>query len=311
MQNFRTDMADERAEIYKKANKLEHDISGIESTEKEYNEHVKSNIVKITNKEGEKAIGKPIGTYITFDIKDLRFSTDEELEDISNKISTEIKNIVDSNINKNDEVLVVGLGNEFVTPDSLGPKVVSEIEVTRHLLKYAPECVVDGARSVSAVSPGVLGNTGIETLEIIKGIVDNIKPKLVIVIDSLASRSIQRISSTVQISDTGIVPGAGVGNTRKELSKNTLGVPVVAIGVPMVVDLATITDECLDLFIEKLQDEAKSNKYLNDLKNQDNYEEIKSSLVPNNMNMIVTPKEVDDLIENMKDVVARSINYAI
>lgn len=311
MQNFRTDMADERAEIYKKANKLEHDISGIESTEKEYNEHVKSNIVKITNKEGEKIIGKPIGTYITFDIKDLRFSTDEELEDISNKISTEIKNIVDSNINKNDEVLVVGLGNEFVTPDSLGPKVVSEIEVTRHLLKYAPECVVDGARSVSAVSPGVLGNTGIETLEIIKGIVDNIKPKLVIVIDSLASRSIQRISSTVQISDTGIVPGAGVGNTRKELSKNTLGVPVVAIGVPMVVDLATITDECLDLFIEKLQDEAKSNKYLNDLKNQDNYEEIKSSLVPNNMNMIVTPKEVDDLIENMKDVVARSINYAI
>ena len=311
MQNFRTDMADERAEIYKKANKLEHDISGIESTEKEYNEHVKSNIVKITNKEGEKAIGKPIGTYITFDIKDLRFSTDEELEDISNKISTEIKNIVDLNINKNDEVLVVGLGNEFVTPDSLGPKVVSEIEVTRHLLKYAPECVVDGARSVSAVSPGVLGNTGIETLEIIKGIVDNIKPKLIIVIDSLASRSIQRISSTVQISDTGIVPGAGVGNTRKELSKNTLGVPVVAIGVPMVVDLATITDECLDLFIEKLQDEAKSNKYLNDLKNQDNYEEIKSSLVPNNMNMIVTPKEVDDLIENMKDVVARSINYAI
>ena len=311
MQNFRTDMAEERAEIYKKANKLEHDISGIESTEKEYNEHVKSNIVKITNKEGEKAIGKPIGTYITFDIKDLRFSTDEELEDISNKISTEIKNIVDSNINKNDEVLVVGLGNEFVTPDSLGPKVVSEIEVTRHLLKYAPECVVDGARSVSAVSPGVLGNTGIETLEIIKGIVDNIKPKLIIVIDSLASRSIQRISSTVQISDTGIVPGAGVGNTRKELSKNTLGVPVVAIGVPMVVDLATITDECLDLFIEKLQYEAKSNKYLNDLKNQDNYEEIKSSLVPNNMNMIVTPKEVDDLIENMKDVVARSINYAI
>ena len=311
MQNFRTDMADERAEIYKKANKLEHDISGIESTEKEYNEHVKSNIVKITNKEGEKAIGKPIGTYITFDIKDLRFSTEEELEDISNKISTEIKNIVDSNINKNDEVLVVGLGNEFVTPDSLGPKVVSEIEVTRHLLKYAPECVVDGARSVSAVSPGVLGNTGIETLEIIKGIVDNIKPKLIIVIDSLASRSIQRISSTVQISDTGIVPGAGVGNTRKELSKNTLGVPVVAIGVPMVVDLATITDECLDLFIEKLQDEAKSNKYLNDLKNQDNYEEIKSSLVPNNMNMIVTPKEVDDLIENMKEVVARSINYAI
>ena len=210
-----------------------------------------------------------------------------------------------------DEILVVGLGNQFVTPDSLGPKVVSEVEITRHLLKYAPECVVPGSRSVSAVAPGVLGTTGIETLEIIKGIVDNVKPKLLIVIDSLASKSIERISSTIQISDTGIVPGAGVGNTRKELSKNTLGIPVVAIGVPMVVDLATITDDCLDIFIEKLQDEAKSNEYLNNLRNQDNYEEIKSALIPRDYNMIVTPKEVDDLIENMKDIIARSINYAI
>lgn len=137
------------------------------------------------------------------------------------------------------------------------------------------------------------------------------KPKLLIVIDSLASKSIERISSTIQISDTGIVPGAGVGNTRKELSKNTLGIPVVAIGVPMVVDLATITDDCLDIFIEKLQDEAKSNEYLNNLRNQDNYEEIKSALIPRDYNMIVTPKEVDDLIENMKDIIARSINYAI
>jgi spore protease len=311
MYNFRTDMADERSEIYKKANKLENDISGIESVEKKYNENIKSNIVKITNKQGEEAIGKPIGTYITFDIKNLRFATDEELNDVSDIVSGEIKKIVDSNIKNDDEILIVGLGNQFVTPDSLGPKVVSEIEVTRHLLKYAPECVIDGARSVSAISPGVLGTTGIETLEIINGIVTNIKPKLVIVIDSLASRSIQRISSTIQISDTGIVPGAGVGNARKELSKRTLGIPVIAIGVPMVVDLATITDDCLDIFIEKLQDEAKSNEYLNNLKNQDNYEEIQSALIPKNYNMIVTPKEVDDLIENMKEIIARSINYAI
>lgn len=311
MQNFRTDMADERNEIYKKANRLEHNISGIESTEKEYNEHIKSNIVKITNKQGEEAIGKPIGTYITFDIKNLRFATDEELNNTSDIISGEIKKIVDSNIKEDDEVLIVGLGNQFVTPDSLGPKVISEIEVTRHLLKYAPECVVNGARSVSAVSPGVLGTTGIETLEIIKGIVDNINPKLVIVIDSLASRSIQRISSTIQISDTGIVPGAGVGNARKGLSKDTLGVPVVAIGVPMVVDLATITDECLDLFIEKLQDEARSNDYLNKLKENDNYEEIKEALLPRDFNFIVTPKEIDNLIQNMSEVVAKGINLSM
>ena len=158
---------------------------------------------------------------------------------------------------------------------------------------------------------GVLGTTGIETLEIIKGIVDNIKPKMLIVIDSLASKSIERISSTIQIADTGIVPGAGVGNTRKELSKNTLGIPVIAIGVPMVVDLATITDDCLNIFITKLQQEAKSNDYLNNWKENDNYEEIKDALIPNDFNMIVTPKEIDDLIENMGSVVARGINFSI
>ena len=157
----------------------------------------------------------------------------------------------------------------------------------------------------------MLGTTGIETMEVIKGIVENIKPKLIIVIDSLASRSIERISSTVQISDTGIVPGAGVGNARNEISINTLGVPVIAIGVPMVVDLGTIIDEGLDIFITKLQEKAESNEYLNKLKEQDNYEEIKEALAPNDYNMIVTPKEIDDLIENMKDVIARGINYAV
>ena len=168
-----------------------------------------------------------------------------------------------------------------------------------------------GARSVSAVAPGVLGTTGIETFEIVKGIVDNIKPKLLIVIDSLASKSIERISSTIQIADTGIVPGAGVGNARNELSEATLGIPVIAIGVPTVVDLGTIIDEGLDIFISKLQEKAESNEYLNKLKEQDNYEEIKEALAPNDYNMIVTPKEIDDLIENMKDVIARGINYAV
>ena len=311
MYNFRTYMADERREIYKKANNLDGDIPGIETTEKLNDDNIKTSIVKILNEQGEEAIGKPIGTYVTVDIKNLKLAGDEAIEKASNIISEEIKSIINEKINNQDEILIVGLGNQFVTPDSLGPKVVSEIEVTRHLLKYAPEYVMPGARSVSAIAPGVLGTTGIETLEIIKGIVDNTKPKLIIVIDSLASKSIERISSTIQISNTGIVPGAGVGNTRKELSQNTLGIPVVAIGVPMVVDLATITDDCLDIFIEKLQDEAKSNEYLNNLKNRNNYEEIKSALIPNNYNMIVTPKEIDDLIENMKDIIAMSINYAI
>jgi spore protease len=148
-------------------------------------------------------------------------------------------------------------------------------------------------------------------MEVIKGIVENIKPKLIIVIDSLASKSIERISSTVQIADTGIVPGAGVGNARNEISEKTLGIPVIAIGVPMVVDAATIATDSINIFIEKLQKEAESNEQLNNLKEANKYELIREALIPNDYNLIVTPKEIDELIENMKDVVARGINFAV
>ena len=310
MYNFRTDMADERKDIYKKANKLE-EIPGIETSENIISENLKTNIVKITNSDGEKAIGKPVGTYVTVDIKNLKIASDEDIDKASDVVKDELKKIIDSHCESQDEILVVGLGNQFVTPDSLGPKVVSEIDVTKHFIKYTPQFVAEGTRSVCAIAPGVLGTTGIETSEIIKGIVNNVKPKMLIVIDSLASKSIERISSTVQISDTGIVPGGGVGNAREELSENSIGIPVIAIGVPMVVESAVLVNDCLDLFIDKLQNEAKSNDYLNELKEKDNYEEIKESLNPTGYNMIVTPKEVDDLIENMKDVVARAINFAV
>ena len=311
MYNFRTDLASERRDIYNKANKLENDINGIESEKEEINENIKVERVKITNENGEKAIGKPIGNYITIDVKKLKIAQDEDIEKAAETLANELKKVVDMHIDNQGEVLVVGLGNIYVTPDSLGPKVINEIEVTRHIIKYLPQYVEEGTREVSAVSPGVLGTTGIETVEILKGIVDNVKPKLVIVIDALASRSIERISSTVQISDTGIVPGAGVGNTRNEISIKTLGIPVIAIGIPTVVETAVLVNDSLDLFIEKLQDEAKSNDYLNNLKQEDNYEEIREVLVPNDYNLIVTPKEIDDLIENMKDIVAKGINQSL
>ena len=310
MYNFRTDMADERKDIYKKANNLEN-IPGIETTENIINDNIKTNIVKITNEQGEQAIGKPIGTYVTVDIKNLKLATDEDIQKASDVVKDELKKIIDSHCESQDEILVVGLGNQFVTPDSLGPKVVSEIEVTKHFIKYTPQYVVEGTRSVCAIAPGVLGTTGIETSEIIRGIVDKVQPKMLIVIDSLASKSIERISSTVQISDTGIVPGGGVGNAREELSEKSIGIPVIAIGVPMVVESAVLVNDCLDLFIGKLQNEAKSNDYLNELKEKDNYEEIKESLNPTGYNMIVTPKEIDDLIENMKDIVSTAINSAV
>ena len=228
MINFRTDLAAERRDIYQKANKL-NEINGVESEKQDLSENISIERVKITNEEGEKIIGKPIGNYITVDLKKLKLAGEEEIEKYGEVISSELKKIIEMNLEKQDEILVVGLGNFYVTPDSLGPKVVQEIDVTRHIIKYLPQYVEEGTRPVSAISPGVLGTTGIETLEIIKGVIDNVKPKMLIVIDSLASRSIERISSTIQISDTGIVPGAGVGNTRSEISKSTLGIPVIAI----------------------------------------------------------------------------------
>lgn len=311
MYNFRTDLALERRDVFRKANKIEDEIDGIETEEFEESDKIKTTKVKITNENGEKALGKPMGNYITIDIKQLKIATEDDIENSAVALAKQLKELLQIHLEPKDEILVVGLGNEYVTPDALGPKVVADIDVTRHILTYMPQLLEENTRPVSAISPGVLGTTGIETQEILKGIVENTHPKLIIVIDALASRSIERISSTIQIADTGIVPGAGVGNKRSELSQQTLGVPVIALGIPTVVEAATIAADSMDLLIGKLQEEAKSNDYLNQLKEEDKYEMIKEALVPNDYNFIVTPKEIDELIENMSSIVARGINKAV
>ncbi len=311
MYNFRTDLALERNDLYKKANNIEKDIDGIETEEEQVNEKIKVSRVKVTNQSGEEAIGKPQGNYITIDFKSLKVASMDEIQKASEVVTKELKVLIEKHIQSDASILVVGLGNIYVTPDALGPKVVNEIDITRHLLEYMPEVLDKSTREVSAISPGVLGTTGIETLEILKGIVDNVKPKLVIVIDALASRSIERISSSIQLADTGIVPGAGVGNSRKELTQNTLGVPVIAMGIPTVVEAATIAADSLTLLIQKVQDQAQSNEFLNQLQEEDKYTLIKEVLTPEEFNFIVTPKEIDELIEKMKDVVARGINFAV
>ena len=311
MFEFRTDLASERRDLYKKANNIENEIDGIEAEEEQISNNIKITRVKILNENGEKAIGKVKGNYVTIDSKNMKYMGEDDIQSASEVLSEELKKMIDEFVSKEEEILVVGLGNVYVTPDALGPKVINEIDITRHLLKYVPQYLDKNTRPVSAISPGVLGTTGIETAEILKGIVDNIEPKLVIVIDSLASRSMERISSTIQLADTGIVPGAGVDNARKELTKNTLGIPVIAIGIPTVVETAVVVNDCLDVFIEKLQEKAESNAYLNKLKEEDNYLEIKEALIPKDYNFVVTPKEIDKLVENMKDVVARGINLSL
>ena len=233
--DFRTDLALERNEVYKKQNNLQQ-IEGVD-IENDVKNEVEISRIKITNEEGEKALNKPIGNYITLDVKQIKLADEERLEVIAEIVADELRKTISKHVKNTDDIMVVGLGNLYVTPDALGPKVVPEIEVTRHILEYMPKVMPEDTRPVSAISPGVLGITGIETMEILKGVVDNVKPKLLIVIDALASRSIDRISSSIQIADTGIVPGAGVENKRKEISQNTLGIPVIAIGIPTVVDI--------------------------------------------------------------------------
>ena len=310
MMDFRTDMAVERRDLYRKANHIENEVDGVECEEEELDD-IKITRVKISNQQGEQALQKPIGNYITIDVKKINNIATEKEDQIVEVIAKELAAIVDKHIKKQEEIMIVGLGNLYSTPDSLGSRVVNEVEITRHIKIYLPQYIDENTRSISAISPGVLGTTGIESAEIIRGIVDKVKPKMILAIDSLCSKNVSRINKSIQISDTGIVPGGGVGNARDELSEKTLGIPVVALGVPTVVEMASITNDCLDLFIEDLQKKAESNDVLNKLKDEDNYQRIKEALIPNDYNFIVTPKEIDELIDAMKDMIARGINEAL
>lgn len=231
--NFRTDMADERVDVYKKVHNLT-EIDGVEVISTTQN-GVVTTTVNVLNENGEKAVMKKIGKYITMEIVDINYLEEKDKERISNLVANEVKELIGTDNTKS--ILVVGLGNVAVTPDALGPKVVKNIEVTRHLLNYAKDLVDKNTRSISAISPGVLGTTGIETYEIVNSIVRKTKPDIIIVIDSLASKSIKRIGNTIQLSNTGITPGEGVRNKREALNEESLGIPVIAIGVPTVVDL--------------------------------------------------------------------------
>ena len=296
MLDFRTDLADERLNECIKDGK----IDGISSEDVDLGGTLKVTKVKVLNENGKRKIGKEIGNYITLVIKNIETVTNEELEKISGIISEQLKDLI-KNYNS---ILVVGLGNIDTTADSIGPKVIKDINITRHLKKYAPEFVDIKTKEISAIAPGVLGTTGIETQEIIKGIVEKVKPECIIAIDALISRDISRLFKTIQISDTGIVPGAGVGNARKEISVKTMGVPVIAIGVPTLVEAATIVADSIELIANQFNEFEE----LKEATKDDKYRLIKAVLEPSKYNLAVTPKEVDNLVDNMKLVIANGIN---
>jgi spore protease len=206
----------------------------------------------------------------------------------------------------------VGLGNWNATPDALGPRVVENLLVTRHLGKQVPANLAGSLRPVAAIAPGVLGLTGIETGDVIRGIVDRIRPDAVIAVDALATRSIDRILRTVQIADTGIRPGSGVGNRRAGIDRDTLGVPVVAVGVPTVVSAATIAGDAIELLAQRLEEASPSAAdALRDLLGDDRHDVISEVLAPAVGDLMVTPKEIDILIDDMARIVSAGINAAL
>lgn len=299
--NIRTDLAIENKEIYQKAEKIEDEIPGIKTDFEKVSDDLKVTKVEILTEDGENALGKPKGKYYTLEADNLHLGIEEIDNQVENKISKILEELLQ--LKKEDKVLVVGLGNEDVTPDSLGPKVISKIDVTSHLIKYVPEYIKEGTRPVSAIVPGVLGTTGIETGDIIKAVVEKTSPSKIIAIDALAAKDMKRIRNTIQISDTGIIPGAGVGNNRKRLNEATIGVPVIAIGVPTVVDSKTIVSDVIESLID--------NNKIDDEKKEEYYHFIQEKLPEIETNSIVTPTEIDEVVANVSEIIATGINITL
>lgn len=310
MINVRTDLAIEARDMYTEENKRE--LDGV-IVDEEREDDIKITTVTIESDEAGKELGKPKGTYVTIDFPEFTPYDGETMD----KVSKVVDNVLSRLVNMPEEklALIVGLGNWNVTPDALGPKVTEKIMVTRHLKQVMPDAIDDSVRPVCCISPGVLGITGIETGEIIKSLVEKIKPDLVICIDALGSRKLERVNRTIQISDTGISPGAGVGNHRMKINEESLGVKVVAIGVPTVVHAATIANDTIDLVLDELISKAEKGKeFYNMLKSLDRVEKsnlINEILNPSFGDLMVTPKDVDAIIESLSKIIANGINMAV
>ena len=291
----RTDLALEVRESFEE----DVEVKGVVVNE-DYNKEleIKVTTVEIKDEHGAKMMGKPMGTYITIEAPKLKESDESYHEPISEEIAKYIKCLAKDV--KSQEVLVAGLGNREVTPDVLGPMVVDNLFVTRHLIHQFGEEFQKKHKlgNVSAIAPGVMAQTGMETSEIIRGIINETHPKLVIVIDALAARSLDRLNTTVQITDTGISPGSGVGNHRNALNKETLGVDVIALGVPTVVDAATIVHDTLEQFMHKAGfEEEEVQKFTH----QVSKETIN--------NMFVTPKNIDDSVKRLSYTISEALNH--
>lgn len=282
------------------------EIPGVEMTEQRL-EAATVTWVEVLSPLGEQTVGKMMGNYITIDSPGLRRRNRELQEAVGQILTAELGKLL--NLGPDDGALVVGLGNWNATPDALGPRVTSKLLVTRHLRDFVPEDVAGGLRPVAALSPGVLGLTGIETAEIIMGVVERTKPSVVICVDALAARNVERIGTTIQIADTGISPGSGLGNNRKALNQQTLGVPVIALGVPTVVHASTIAHDTMEALAGQFAGQKPFFQLFNTV--EERRQMVSQVITPSVGELVVTPKEIDDLIEDMGKVIAGSLNAVL
>lgn len=257
--------------------------------------------VQIEDEEGAQLLGKPRGSYVTLECPGVRARRVEARTTVANLLGEELSRLLPTRTG-DDPVLIIGLGNRMATPDALGPKAVDKTLVTRHLFRELPDRIDKRMSPVCAIAPGVLGVTGVETVELVRSLVAAVSPRAVIAVDSLAARAVSRVGNTVQLTNTGIQPGSGVGNHRRALSSETLGVPVLAIGVPMVIYAATIVRDAFELLSGEEETEGRE-QALDGLTDQ----LLKGSMG----DMIVTPREVDELVDDAAAMVAGGINRAL
>ncbi len=276
------------------------EITGV-SEEKQEFPHGTVTIIKILDERAESVIGKPKGAYITIEAPNLRLKLPEVQSSVADILAQHLRSLL--NLSDAASVLIIGLGNWQATPDALGPTVVKYTLVTRHLHQHMPH-MVENYRSVCAFAPGVLGVTGIESAEIIQGVVEKVNPGVIIAVDALAATNISRLGTTVQIGDTGIAPGSGVNNNRIGVNIQTMGVPVIAIGVPTVVNAGII----MQIALESYQNKTARGSRLSPVLSKEVLEE---TLKPFEGSLIVTPREIDDLILNAGRTVTRGITLAL
>ncbi|WP_223067166.1 GPR endopeptidase [Paenibacillus caui] len=314
--SIRTDLALEAKEIAEATHGGP--IPGLNEQAEEH-DGIKVTRLDVMNEAASRQIGRVQGHYITLEVPGLRTQDTDLQERVAQVFIKEFTGFLNKiGVPENAKVLVVGLGNWNVTPDSLGPLVVENILVTRHYFELAPEQVRPGYREVSAIAPGVLGVTGIESSEVVQGIIDRTKPDVIVAIDALASKSLERVNTTIQIADIGIHPGSGIGNKRRGLTQEILGIPCIAIGVPTVCYASTIVGSAIDMMKDHFGRENAGGEQtkqimgmLTDLSEQERLALVKEVLQPLGHDVIVTPKEIDEFVEDIANVVASGLNASL